>query len=122
MGNDSKSRAIGASFLWEPVGTREIMAPERFTAEQLEVAHSGREFADKEIFPRLPDIEAKKEGVSLSALLTRGLQHELDARARLEAVVELYGPDGWPTPEERKGVIDSWIARTPKRRAKRKAA
>jgi hypothetical protein len=71
---------------------------------------------------RLAKAQAKDEGVSLSSLLARGLQHELDARARLQAALELYGPDGWPTPEERRRVVDSWTTRAPKRRAKRRAA
>jgi hypothetical protein len=66
--------------------------------------------------------QAKAEGVSLSALLTRGLQRELDARARLEAALELYGPDGWPGPDERRKIVESWTARPTKTRPKRKAA
>ncbi len=71
---------------------------------------------------RLAQEQAKREGVSLSAIVTRGLQHELDARARLEAALELYGPDGWPTPEERRKVIASWTTQKTKPRVKRTAA
>jgi hypothetical protein len=77
---------------------------------------------------RLAKALAKAEGVSLSALLTRGLQYELDARARLAAALELYGPDGWPTSDERPKIIESWAAPTKRaakensRRGKRKAA
>ena len=71
---------------------------------------------------RLAKVQAKKQGVSVSALLSRGLQHELDALARLEAAVELYGPDGWPTPEERRKLVESWTTRTIKPRVKRSAA
>ena len=77
----------------------------------------------------LAKAQANDEGVSLSSLLARGLQHELDARARLEAALELYGPDGWPTPEERRAIVDAWavpaprpVVRAPRRRSKRRAA
>lgn len=63
---------------------------------------------------RLVKAQAKDDGVSLSSLLARGLQHDLEARARLEADLELYGQDGWPTAEERRASIDSWTVRTPK--------
>jgi len=63
--------------------------------------------------------QAKEEGVSLSAVLSRGLEQVLDARARLEAALELYGPDGWPTAEERRKIVESWTARATKPRAKR---
>ena len=71
---------------------------------------------------RLAKALAKEEGVSLSAILARGLQHELEARARLEAALELYGPDGWPTEEERGKLVQSWTRRSPKPRARRAAA
>lgn len=63
--------------------------------------------------------QAKEQGVSLSAILSRGLEQVLDARARLEAAVELYGPDGWPTPDERREIVESWSARAIKPRPKR---
>jgi alkylation response protein AidB-like acyl-CoA dehydrogenase len=53
----------GASFLWEPAGARAIMTPERFTDEQRQYAAAAREFADKEIMPRMREIETRKEGV-----------------------------------------------------------
>jgi hypothetical protein len=71
---------------------------------------------------RVAKAHAKAEGVSLSALLTRGLQVELDARVRLAAALELYGPDGWPTNEEREALVASWTSRTIKPRARRRAA
>jgi alkylation response protein AidB-like acyl-CoA dehydrogenase len=54
---------LGGSFLWEPTGSRQIMAPERFTDEQREMARAGREFSQKEILPRAKDIESKKVGL-----------------------------------------------------------
>jgi hypothetical protein len=71
---------------------------------------------------RLAKAQAKAEGVSLSALLTRGLQHELDARARLEAAFELYGPDGWATPEEQRELLESWTRPPAKLRRRGKVA
>lgn len=71
---------------------------------------------------RLAKARAKEEGVSLSAFLARGLQHELDACARLEAALELYGRDGWPSAEERRKVVESWTTRTSKPRVKPRAA
>jgi len=54
---------LGAAFLWEPTGSREITAPERFTEEQRQMAKAGRDFAEKEILPRVKEIESKKEGL-----------------------------------------------------------
>ena len=71
---------------------------------------------------RLAKAQARAEGLSVSAILTRGLERELDARARLEAALELYGPEGWPTPAERGKLVASWKTPTTKRRSKPKAA
>jgi hypothetical protein len=73
---------------------------------------------------RLAKTQAKEEGVSLSALITRGLGHELEARARLQAALELYGSEGWPSEDERRAVLESWTRRRPakKERSKRGTA
>ncbi len=71
---------------------------------------------------RLAKARAKAEGVSLSALLTRGLQHELEACARLDAALDLYGHDGWPTREERRKIVESWTTCGSKQRVRRRAA
>jgi len=71
---------------------------------------------------RLAKARARDEGVSLSALMTRGLQQELDAQARLDAALELYGADGWPTADERRAIVESWAKPAAKQRGKRKAA
>ncbi len=57
------SLPVGAGFLWEPTGSREIMAPERFTEEQRQMAKAGRDFSEKEILPRVKEIESKRGGV-----------------------------------------------------------
>jgi alkylation response protein AidB-like acyl-CoA dehydrogenase len=62
MSNES-SLPNGAGFLWEPAGSREVMAPERFTDEQREMAKAGRDFSEKEILPRAKEIESKKAGL-----------------------------------------------------------
>jgi alkylation response protein AidB-like acyl-CoA dehydrogenase len=61
--------AVGADFLWEPAG-REQTAPERFTDEQRDIARAAREFSEKEIRPRLREIESKKSGL-IAQLLKR---------------------------------------------------
>lgn len=63
--------------------------------------------------------QAKEEGLSLSAVLSRGLEQVLDARVRLDAALEFYGPEGWPSAEERRAVVESWSPRTIKARARR---
>jgi alkylation response protein AidB-like acyl-CoA dehydrogenase len=55
--------AQGAAFLWEPTGSRPIMTPERFTDEQRAIGASGQEFSEREILPRMRDIESKKAGL-----------------------------------------------------------
>ncbi len=61
--SDEAQLPVGGSFLWEPTGSRQIMAPERFTDEQHQMAKSGRDFSDREILPRLREIESKKVGL-----------------------------------------------------------
>jgi len=53
----------GASFLWEPGGTRTIMAPELFSEEQREIARAARRFSIDEILPKIAQIESKKSGL-----------------------------------------------------------
>jgi alkylation response protein AidB-like acyl-CoA dehydrogenase len=59
----SDSTPSGASFLWDPAGSRKIMAPELFTEEQREIARAARKFAATEILPRVAQIESKKSGL-----------------------------------------------------------
>src|SRR5690349_2401830 len=63
---------LGASFLWESGGSREMMTPERFTDEQREIARAGREFRDGVIEPKLKEIEEKKPGLMRSLLQQAG--------------------------------------------------
>ena len=71
MSNES-SLPIGAGFLWEQAGSREVMAPERFTDEQREMAKAGRDFSEKEILPKVKEIEAKKPGLIAELLRKAG--------------------------------------------------
>ncbi|HEX4620729.1 MAG TPA: acyl-CoA dehydrogenase family protein, partial [Myxococcaceae bacterium] len=69
---ETKEGPRGAAFLWEPTGSREIVTPERFTEDQRALARSGREFSDKEILPRLKEIESKKAGLMPDLLRRAG--------------------------------------------------
>ena len=62
---------VGAGFLWEPVGSREVMTPERFSEEQRQIAQAGREFSEKEIHPRVAQIDAKGAGGLIADLLRK---------------------------------------------------
>src|ERR1700737_3814980 len=61
--SEPSALAVGGAFLWEATGLRQSMTPERFTDEQLEMAKAGRDFSDKEILPRLKEIESKQPGL-----------------------------------------------------------
>lgn len=65
------SLPVGGGFLWEPAGSREVMAPERFSEEQRQIARAGRDFSDNEIHPRLAEIEAKDAGALIADLLRK---------------------------------------------------
>lgn len=65
------SLPVGAGFLWEPVGSREVMTPEGFSEEQRQMARAGRDFSQQEIHPRLAEIESKAEGGRLLPELLR---------------------------------------------------
>lgn len=60
----------GAAFLWEPTGSRELMSAERFTDEQRQMAKAARDFSEKDIPPRVKEIESKRVGL-LPALLRK---------------------------------------------------
>ncbi|MBX5482294.1 MAG: acyl-CoA dehydrogenase family protein [Myxococcaceae bacterium] len=64
--------ARGGSFLWEEAGTREVMAPERFTEDQRALARSARDFSNQEILPRIQELEAKKPGLMPTLLKKAG--------------------------------------------------
>ncbi len=66
----------GAGFLWMPVGACEVMAPEAFSDEQRALAQAGRDFSEKEILPRLAEIEAKTPGL-MQELLRKAGDHGL---------------------------------------------
>src|SRR5262245_18684558 len=61
--NDVQGPSSGAGFLWETIGSRPIMSPERFDEEQREIARAAHAFSEKEILPRIAEIESKKAGL-----------------------------------------------------------
>src|SRR5205814_1659373 len=79
-------RPVGGSFLWQPVGARPLMAPERFTDEQREIARAGREFSEREILPRVREIESKKAG-----LIPQLLRHAGEVGLLMVDVPQEYG-------------------------------
>jgi alkylation response protein AidB-like acyl-CoA dehydrogenase len=56
-------RIRGGSFLVESRAPQEVFTPEDITEEHRLIAQTAREFVDKEIVPRLNEIEEKKPGV-----------------------------------------------------------
>ncbi|RMD81004.1 MAG: acyl-CoA dehydrogenase [Candidatus Dadabacteria bacterium] len=70
--NEETMSTVGAGFLWMPVGTCEVMAPEAFSDEQRALAQAGRDFSEKEILPKLAEIEAKTPGLMPELLRKAG--------------------------------------------------
>src|SRR5256885_10760846 len=58
-----ESTPRGGDFLFNPVGSRPFMTPERFTEEQRQFFASGSGFLQSDIFPRIARIEAKDNGL-----------------------------------------------------------
>src|SRR5712692_9269952 len=55
----SESPSRGGSFLFEPVGARRFMTPEKFTDEQRQFFKTGDDFLRKEVLPRADKLEEK---------------------------------------------------------------
>jgi alkylation response protein AidB-like acyl-CoA dehydrogenase len=72
MGDDAMtlSPARGGAFLIEPVGSREVFICADFGETELMYAKTAEDFVDREVLPRLKEIEAQQEGV-MPALLKR---------------------------------------------------
>ena len=64
-------RALGAAFLIDPV-PEDVFTPEDFSDEQRAMARTAEEFIDREVVPRLAEIEEKQEGVVPSLLHQAG--------------------------------------------------
>ncbi len=60
---------VGSAFLIEPIPD-EIFTPEDFTEEQRAMARAAEEFVDREVMPRIAEIEKNEPGV-VPALLKR---------------------------------------------------
>jgi alkylation response protein AidB-like acyl-CoA dehydrogenase len=67
---DSEGPARGGSFLFEPVGARPFMTPEKFTELQRQFYATGRDFALKEVSTRVEVLE-KKNNPLLRELLAK---------------------------------------------------
>jgi alkylation response protein AidB-like acyl-CoA dehydrogenase len=63
--------ALGAAFLIDPV-PEDPFTPEDFSDEQRAMARTAEEFIDREVVPRLAEIEEKQEGVVPSLLHRAG--------------------------------------------------
>jgi alkylation response protein AidB-like acyl-CoA dehydrogenase len=64
--------ARGGSFLIEEIQPYEVFTPEDFTEEQLYIAKTAAEFANKEILPAAEDIEAKRFDITKGLLRKAG--------------------------------------------------
>jgi alkylation response protein AidB-like acyl-CoA dehydrogenase len=63
--------ARGAAFLIDPV-PEDVFTPEDFSDEQRSMARTAEEFIDREVVPRLAEIEEKQEGIIPSLLHRAG--------------------------------------------------
>lgn len=63
--------ALGAAFLIDPL-PEEVFTPEDFSDEARAMAHTAEQFIDREVVPRLAEIEEKQEGVVPSLLRRAG--------------------------------------------------
>jgi alkylation response protein AidB-like acyl-CoA dehydrogenase len=68
--SETEGPARGGSFLFEPVGARPFMTPERFSETQRQFHATGQDFARKEVTPRAAALE-KKDNALLRELLAK---------------------------------------------------
>ena len=68
----STTPARGAAFLIEPVGDREVFICADFTDTDRMYAKTAEDFVDKEVLPRLAEIEAGQEGLMPQLLKRAG--------------------------------------------------
>ncbi len=79
----------GGSFLIQEISPEETFTPEDFTEEQRMIAETAQRFMENEVFPRIEEIESKKEGVN-EELLRKAAQLGLVAAG----LPEQYGGEG----------------------------
>jgi alkylation response protein AidB-like acyl-CoA dehydrogenase len=79
----------GGSFLVQDLSPEEVFTPEDFTEEQRMIAETAQLFMENEVFPRIEEIENKKEGVN-EELLRKAAQIGLVAAG----IPEEYGGEG----------------------------
>jgi alkylation response protein AidB-like acyl-CoA dehydrogenase len=68
MDTQQKSTVKGGNFLIQTSETANTFTPEDFTEEQKLVAHTCREFLDKEVIPHLNDLDKQEPGLMQSLL------------------------------------------------------
>ncbi|HEY9561252.1 MAG TPA: acyl-CoA dehydrogenase family protein, partial [Anseongella sp.] len=59
----AKNVLTGGEFLVRETGAAGIFIPEEFNEEQQMIAQTCREFLNREVFPRLEDIDRQEEGL-----------------------------------------------------------
>src|SRR5919112_1781356 len=69
---DEKKIVAGGSFLIEERAPAEIFTPEDFTEEHRMIGETTREFMDKEVRPREPELEQHKWDISRELLRHAG--------------------------------------------------
>lgn len=68
----SSKRIAGAGFLLEDAAPEDVFTPEDFSPEQKQIANVAEAFAEKEIAPRIAEIEAKQFDLSRALLRRAG--------------------------------------------------
>lgn len=68
----AKPMTKGGAFLLQETPPHEIFTPEDFTSDQQLIAHTAREFIDKEILPRIEEIETLPQGLNRQLLTKAG--------------------------------------------------
>ena len=79
----------GGSFLVQDLSPEEVFTPEDFTEEHRMIAETAQLFMENEVFPRIEEIENKKEGVN-EEILRKAAQIGLVAAG----IPEEYGGEG----------------------------
>ena len=63
LAQENQSSRHGGDFLFNPVGSRPFMTPERFTEEQRQFFATGSGFLQSDVFPAIARLEAKDNGL-----------------------------------------------------------
>src|SRR3989337_2146167 len=68
---ETKQAIIGGEFLIRDTQANEIFIPEEFTEEQKMIKQQCKDFLDKEVFPRLDEIDSMKDPKLMPSLLDK---------------------------------------------------